>query len=105
MLDVKKLLTKILVEIKNKKPRLTAGSAVSFPFAPTSDGFVTVKASVPTTSASYAIFLDSGNNFVGSGFSTGGTSWATTFPVLQGRTYTLSASSNANLSYTYYALY
>lgn len=105
MLDLKKLLTKILVEIKTRRPRLTAGETVTFPFAPTYDGFVTVKASVPSNAVSYAIFYDSGNNFVGSGFSTSGVSWAATFPVLQGRTYSLSASSNATLTYTYRALY
>lgn len=101
MLNLKKLLTKIL----QRKPRLSVGTVVTFPFSPTTDGIVTAIASVPTNALSYGVFADSLNNSVGSGYTSGGVSWATSFPVIQGRTYRVSTSSNANLTYIFKEFY
>ena len=78
---------------------------MSFPFMAPSDGFVTARASAPANAVSYGVLTDNSNAVVGSGYTEGGLGWATTFPVVQGRTYKLVASSNVNMTYTFHALY
>ena len=66
-----------------------------FPFTATKDGMVIVVCSVPSASSSYFYINEDGLAHA-RGCSTGGLAYSVCFPVIKGRSYTISARSNSN---------
>lgn len=101
MLNVKKALTKILGVFDKWMPLFAKpigdAETVTFPFTATKSGICIVNVAPPNSTASYLYITENGGIHA-RGYTTGGTTYTLTFPVVKGKTYALSNASNYNIA-------
>lgn len=89
---------------KETKVELKSSETVSMPFAATKSGILSVVVTPGTSSSSYIIIQEDGTTCA-RGWSSGGSAYSFTVPIVKGKTYTVYSSSNVGTPvYRFYAL-
>lgn len=89
---------------KETKVELESSETVSMPFAATKSGILSGIITPATSSSSYIIIQEDGTTCA-RGWSSGGSAYSITLPIVKGKTYTVYSSSNVGTPvYRFYAL-